>query len=140
MMKRHIIIASHRTFSAGLFDALKFFAGNEIDVDVITAYMKNEEVDQDFQRLIKKYKSDDEVIILTDLLAGSVNQQAYLYIKRPHTHVIAGINLPLAMAFVMEPQKSYLTKEKIENLIQDARNQIVYVNAMDLNGKDDEDE
>ncbi|MCG0835839.1 PTS family mannose/fructose/sorbose porter component IIA [Lactiplantibacillus plantarum] len=139
-MKRGFIVASHRTFSAGLVETLRFFAGDDLNVEVVTAYMSNTPVDEDLERAMAKFGEDDEVVILTDLMAGSVNQKATQYLNRPHTHILTGMNLPLAMALIMEPANQYLTTERIEAIVTDAKNQIVYINQLNLGDKDDEDE
>lgn len=139
-MKRGFIVASHRTFSAGLVETLRFFAGDDLNVGVVTAYMSNTPVDEDLEQAMAKFGEDDEVVILTDLMAGSVNQKAALYLNRPHTHILTGMNLPLAMALIMESANQYLTTERIEAIVTDAKNQIVYINQLNLGDKDDEDE
>ncbi len=139
-MKRGFIIASHRTLSAGLVETLRFFAGDDLNIEVVTAYMTNAPVDEDLKQAVAKFDENEELIILTDLMAGSVNQKAAMYLQRPHTHLLTGMNLPLAMAFIMEPANQYLTTERVAAIVKDAQKQIVYVNQLNLEGEDDEDE
>ena len=40
------------------------------------------------------------------------------------------MNLPLIMGIMMEPSDKYLTAEKINNIIAEARSQIQYVNEI----------
>ncbi|MDK7227502.1 PTS N-acetylglucosamine transporter subunit IIBC, partial [Lactobacillus iners] len=61
--------------------------------------------------------------------------------SRPHTHVITGMNLSLAMAITMEPVDGYLTSEKIQSIVSEAQNQVKYVNELAADSsEDDEDE
>lgn len=66
----------------------------------------------------------------------------YLYLSEPpHTHLITGMNLSLAMAITMEPIEGYLMPEKIQSIISEAKNQVKYVNELAKNAdEDDEDE
>ena len=82
------------------------------------------------------------MIVLTDLMAGSVNQKFMPRIARPHTHLLTGMNLSLAMALTaVESTDSYLTEERINQIVDEARNQVQYVNvALQALSEDDEDE
>ena len=125
MVQRHIVIASHSTLSAGMKETLAFFLSAEArNIFVITAYVNNLPIEQEIEDVFNKFSSDDEVIVFTDILSGSVNQKLYKYIKRKHT------NLPLIMGIMMEPSDKYLTAEKINNIIAEARSQIQYVNEI----------
>ena len=84
--------------------------------------------------LLDSFPEDDDVVVLVDLLGGSVcNEFIKLTGRRPF-HLIAGLNLGLLMQFVFAPEE--LTKDMIEEIIGNARASIVYVN--ELVGKDDE--
>lgn len=131
MVKRHIVIASHSTLSAGMKNTLSFFlSASAQNISVITAYVNNLPIEQEIEEVFNKFLPEDEVVIFTDILSGSVNQKLYKYINRKHTHIIAGMNLPLIMGIMMEPSDEYLATEKINSIIEDARNQIQYVNAI----------
>ncbi|MCE2138718.1 PTS N-acetylglucosamine transporter subunit IIBC, partial [Streptococcus thermophilus] len=73
-----------------------------------------------------------EIVILTDMLAGSVNQQFFNYRMRPHTQIISGMNLPLALAIALEPTDHELTDHRVCDLITQAQESIVSVNQMSI--------
>jgi len=141
-MKRHYIIASHSTLSAGMADVLHFFAGstNNLDINVITAYVDNKPIDEEIKDIFAGVALEDEVIVLTDIMAGSVNQKLFPYISRQHTHILTGMNLPLALALVMEPSKDYLTEERVQQLVDESRTQLAYMNTINQDSEDEEDE
>lgn len=140
-IKRHIVIASHSTLAQGMANALKFFEGDSLKLTVLSAYIDNKPIEGQIEEIFNQFNKDDEVIVLTDLLGGSVNQKFFPYISRPHTHIIAGMNLSLAMAITMEPVEGYLTSEKIQSIVSDAQNQVKYVNELAAeSSEDDEDE
>lgn len=87
-MKRHYVIASHTKLAAGMADTLKFFVTKDIDLIVLTAYVDNKPIDAQVKNIFSNISAEDEIIILTDIMGGSVNQQFFSYIYRPHTHVI----------------------------------------------------
>ena len=140
-IKRHIVIASHSTLAQGMANALKFFEGDKLKLTVLSAYVDNKPIEGQIEEIFSSFDKEDEVVVLTDLLGGSVNQKFFPYINRPHTHIITGMNLSLAMAITMEPVEGYLTSEKIQSIVSEARNQVKYVNELAINSdEDDEDE
>ena len=92
------------------------------------------EITNKLENLLDSFPKEDEVVVLVDLLGGSVcNEFIKLTGRRPF-HLIAGLNLGLLMQFVFTSEE--LTKEKINEIIGEARQSIVYVN--DLVESDDE--
>jgi len=65
--------------------------------------------------LMKGFAEEDEVIVLTDLTSGSVNQQFFRYRNRPHTHIVSGMNLPLALTTVL--MKDNMDKEMLPQAV-----------------------
>ena len=117
-MNRHIIIASHSTLAAGIAETLRFFEGEGLKLTVITAYVDNKPIEDTIRDIFKDYNEDDEYIILTDLMAGSVNQKFVGHIfNKEHVHLIAGMNLSLAMAITIEPKDSYISEKRINEII-----------------------
>ena len=128
-MKRILVTASHHKMADGLKDTLNFVSGGVQETIALSAYLDNQPVEEE----------EDEVIVLTDLTSGSVNQQFFRYRNRPHTHIVSGMNLPLAFQVAMEPQGEYITVERMREMVEEAKNEIKYVNDIADDG-DDEDE
>lgn len=129
-INRHIIIASHSNLAKGMKDTLEFFAGDKLKITVLTAYVDNVPIDETIKSMFENIDSDDEIVVLTDILGGSVNQKFFLYINRPHTILLTGMNLSLALAITMEPLDSYISPEKTKELVLDAQKQIKYENEI----------
>ena len=113
--------------------------GNLQDFAVLSAYVDNKPIEGQIEEIFDQFDKEDEVIVLTDLLGGSVNQKFFPYINQPHTHLITGMNLSLAMAITMEPVDGYLMPEKIQSIVSDAQSQVKYVNEL-ANSADEDDE
>lgn len=137
-MKRKIILASHHKLADGMADTLNFITGRLVDLSVLSAYMDNDPIENKISELMDE-SSDTEIVVLTDMTAGSVNQKFFSYRTRPHTHIISGVNLPLALSISMEPSDKYLTQERVEKLISQAKESIVYVNTMQVEVDDDDE-
>ena len=127
-MDRKIVIASHHAMAKGIEDTLKYLTHTDLDVCVLCAYMENKKIDSEVANVMSKFKKEDEVFIFTDIASGSVNQKFYKYINRPHTHIIAGMNLPIIMSVALNNSQEYFNEEAIEKLVNQAKDSLVYVN------------
>lgn len=139
-MTRKILLASHSKMAAGLKKTLEFIAGEQKDVDVLTAYVDGQPIEDKIKAYFDSCAESDEVFVFTDMMAGSVNQKFVPYIKRPHTHLITGMNLEIVLAITLEQSNMYLAGQRIEDLIQEARQKLQYVNTLVSESIDDEDE
>ena len=138
-MKRILIIASHHKFADGLTDTLNFISGGIQETVALSAYLDNQPIEDAVEELMSRYCTEDELVILTDLTSGSVNQQFFRFRNRPHTHIVSGMNLPIALQVAMEPQEDYISAERMRQMVREAQTEIKYVNDMRDDG-DDEDE
>ena len=66
------------------------------------------------------------MIVLSDIMGGSVNQVATRLMQEFSYQLITGINLPLLIELTFMPDG--ITAEQIRNSVVNAREQIVYVN------------
>lgn len=138
-MKRVLILASHHKMAEGLRDTLDFITGGMVETIALSAYVDNQPVEDAVKTIMDGLAEEDEAVILTDLNAGSVNQKFFPYRNRLHTHLLSGMNLPLAMQIAMEPQNEYLSVEGIREMLATAQTEMKYVNDLVDDG-DDEDE
>ena len=138
-MDRKIVIASHHAMAKGIEDTLKYLTHTDLDVCVLCAYMENKKIDSEVANVMSKFKKEDEVFIFTDIASGSVNKKFYKYINRPHTHIIAGMNLPIIMSVALNSSQEYFSEETIKKLVNQAKDSLVYVNLSNKN-MDKEDE
>lgn len=136
---RHYILASHHKLAYGLKDTLVFLTNMSDKIQDISAYIDNEtSIDEQIKNAFSKIGENDEVIIMTDLVGGSVNQKFYPFMNN-HIHLISGVNLPLALSLLLIPEDTKITKEKIQALIKEAQEQIVYVNTLKSTSADEDE-
>ncbi|KRL02443.1 PTS sugar transporter subunit IIA [Liquorilactobacillus capillatus] len=126
---RKIIFATHHQMASGLKDTFNYIAPNVAKIITVDAYMDNTPVDVQIKALLDDLDTQDELIIFTDLLGGSVNQAFVKYLTQPHIHLITGINLPVILTILLAlPKENYLSPTTIRNALTDARTQLIYVN------------
>ena len=128
---RRFIFASHHKLAYGLKDTVDFLTGGVKKIYDINAYLHDDEKDLEIvvKELFDTFASEDEIIVLCDLMGGSVYQKFYPYISEK-VHVICGMNLPMALSLVLESDEETLSEDKVASLIEACKNQIVYVNKM----------
>lgn len=138
---RRFIFASHHKLAYGLKDTVDFLTNGMKQIYDINAYVDDNEPDLEMivKELFDTFESDDEVIVLADLMGGSVYQKFYPYLS-DKVHVVCGMNLPLAMSLVLASEDTPLTSEKVASLIEECKNQIVYVNQINSASTIDSDD
>lgn len=138
---RRFIFASHHKLAYGLKETVDFLTNGMKQIYDINAYVDDDEPDLEIivKELFDTFESDDEVIVLADLMGGSVYQKFYPYLS-DKVHVVCGMNLPLAMSLVLASEDTPLTSEKVASLIEECKNQIVYVNQINSASTIDSDD
>lgn len=102
---RYVILVSHGKFANGLNDALSMLAGNR--EDILSVGLENGKSVDEFTALftekVKDISTDDEVILLGDIIGGSplTNATNVLVNKGIKTVILGGMNLPLALTTVL---------------------------------------
>lgn len=137
---RRFIFASHHKLAYGLKDTVDFLTGATKTIYDINAYLDDETkgIDTVVAELFASFDDEDEVVVLVDMMGGSVYQKFYPYMS-DKVHVICGMNLPMALSLVLAPEDECLTSEKVEQVLMDCKNQLVYVNKMAASVDEDDE-
>ncbi|WP_273399405.1 PTS sugar transporter subunit IIA [Traorella massiliensis] len=131
------IIASHSTFAEGLYNCLKFFKFDIDNVYYINAYVDDMEFEKSFIELVEKLR-DKNLIVLTDMPGGSVNVVCLQLMKKYQYHLISGVNFPLVLELIF--QNEQIDSDVIRSLIETGRQQMVYMNDLQADETEDNDE
>lgn len=134
---RKVLLMSHGKFAEGIYETVKMLIGDYENIFVYSAYLKND--NESIPDFIKKHcvdkDEDDEVIILTDLIGGSVTNTCITEVlekKYPNVYIIAGMNLPLVLEILLAPDENI--QNLIESKVETAKKGIVFVNkALQIN-------
>lgn len=129
---RKVFVASHGLFADGLKDAITFLMG-DLGLNSLSCYHEEipdtDSLNQRIEEIISELNEDDELVVFSDLLGGSVNNVvAQRLINTPNLHLVAGMSLPLVLEFLLcgEPD----TKKAIDLALQRAKESMVYVNDL----------
>ncbi len=116
---KYVILVSHGKFANGLNDALSMLAGNR--EDILSVGLENGKSVDEFVALftekVKDISTDDEVILLGDIIGGSplTNATNVLVNKGIKTVILGGMNLPLALTTVL--MKDTVSLDEIANQV-----------------------
>jgi fructoselysine and glucoselysine-specific PTS system IIA component len=126
--KRKFLIATHGALAGGIRSALEMITGPAENVFFIEAYLDgNPSIEGSLRDVVDQVKATEELVIFSDLLGGSVNNQVLRFALRDRVHVVSGFNLPLVID-VMLSDPDISTPEAIRSALERAKEQMVYVN------------
>ena len=114
-----ILAASHRTFASGIKSSLDILLGKSDMVTVIDGYLNQDSLESKIEEFFQSVPETEQVIMLSDLYGGSVNQKMYLHLTRPNTYLITGMNLALVLALAMNTKP--LNRELLQTIVNDSR-------------------
>ena len=119
---RKILIATHGEFAGGLKQTMDFVLGGNEKVGVLSAYTTPDfDMDREAAAVVDELEDGDELIVMTDVLGGSVANAFSGHISHPGVYVLAGVNAPMLLAMV---------QELITQGIQAAREGCVFINGL----------
>ncbi|MBB5183423.1 PTS sugar transporter subunit IIA [Catenisphaera adipataccumulans] len=140
---KYVVLVSHGEFAPGLHSAVKMMTGDR--EDVLSTSLKDgmgaDQFAENFKELVKDIKTDDQIILLADILSGSPFTNALNVLSEkgmlPNTLVIAGMNMPLALTAVLMKDNFDNLDEFAEALLNEGRSGVT---RFDVSEDDDEDE
>lgn len=135
---RKYIIATHGYMAYGINTTLNMLIGEQENLTVINAYTDEcKDPLPEFEKIIEE-NPDDDIVIMTDLFGGSVNNNAMQMIKSERVHVVTGINLAVVISIVMSDSNTS-TKQVIEEAIVGAKDMLIYCNELVTNSNDEDE-
>lgn len=108
-----ILIVSHRQLGEALIDCVEFILGERPEkLDSISIDLRENAADlrAKIEKGIKKFSSDEGVLILTDMFGGTPSNLSYSFLEEGHVEVISGVNLPILLKAVSARKSKSLTE------------------------------
>ena len=136
-MDKKILIATHGELAKGFQSSLNILAGKGDEIQVINAYVSDEDYTPQLVEFIESVKENEQGVIFTDLFGGSVNQKALtevLTAKKENIFIISNANLAVVLSIIFSVE-NVLTKEAIEAAINESQVKLVETTI----SSDDED-
>ncbi|EOH98413.1 hypothetical protein UAY_02370 [Enterococcus moraviensis ATCC BAA-383] len=137
-MARKIILATHGNFAEGIRTSLELICGKSVNVEVICAYMKEDfDLSQTIETIIFENQKN-ELLVITDIFGGSVNNEFFKYVEQPNVHLVSGLNLSLLIELYTQLETTSDLEKLIRQAISTSKETIQYCNA--LKAKEEEEE
>ncbi len=129
------LIAAHGQFSKGLKSSIQVIMGTEIaeKIRTLTAFLDNDMSNAKamVEAACEAVNADDELIVFTDIMHGSVNQ-FFIPFAKDNIYVISGVNLPLVCEVIAQyafsPAEAKVDPDQLREIVEQAKEAIVYVN------------
>ncbi len=135
---RKILVATHGNYAKGAISSLSIITGQEGNITCINAYTESKNINEAIDAYFEEVNEDDQVIILTDIFGGSVNQAAMNYLKKENIFLITGFNLALLLEISMLDAEEPIDENKLREIVNNSKTQIIYVNDV-LKGTNEDD-
>lgn len=134
------IVATHGKFAEGIKTSIELIIGNIDNLEILNCYItQNFNLKEEVEFILKKYPKE-ELVVLTDIFGGSVNNEFLENISNyKNLNIVSGVNLPLILTLI-EKQNDYDNiKELIRESIEECDNSLIYCND-ELEKKIEEDQ
>lgn len=130
-----IFLASHGQLASGIQSSINVLLGASDKLTVFDAYVDEQSIDEVLQNYLANTTADEQIILLSDLYGGSVNQKMYQYLNRKNTYLIAGVNLGLVLELVVKEDD--LSSQEIMQIVEASRSMMRMV-ELDTNDIEEE--
>lgn len=139
-MMRHYVLASHGSFSKGIYESIKIIVGEQNNVHTITAFVDgNNDLEQLVDEVLQKIGNENEIVVCSDVFGGSVNAEFMKRInEESNIYLITGMNLPLLMQLFLSVEED--TEKLIKEIVNSEDTRVKYCNEMIKLSRDEEDD
>lgn len=126
---RKFILASHGKLSEGMVDSVEMILGKQPLLSWISLY-PGELPKNMYQELLKEIEENpnDEYVIVTDLLGGSVNTAILQLLMKNGVYIITGMHLGLILSLCMSKEEN--TEKMIYQVLDETKGYIIYANDL----------
>lgn len=139
---RYLLLVSHGTFAPGLHSVIDMLFGDHDDVLSCSLEdgMGADQYVEHLEEVIAPIKSEDEVVVLADIIGGSPLTNAISTLSQhgllEHTCALGGMSLPMAIAALEDLQTAELAVLKDSILSQGKA--AMYELELDLDDADED--
>lgn len=133
---RKYFISSHGKLASGFKSSIDILLGQSNNVTVFDAYLDETNFEDLIKAYLEKQSENDQIILLSDLFGGSVNQVMSLYAQKENIVLVAGVNLAFVLELVASGDQ-HLTLDQIDDLIVQSRNALCRVELSELKEPDE---
>jgi mannose/fructose-specific phosphotransferase system component IIA len=131
-----IFIASHGSLASGIKSSLNILLGKSENVTVFDAFLDERNLKDVLLNYFASISSEDQVIMVSDLYGGSVNQTMFLLLSRPNTFLVAGMNLSLVLDLALRTDP--ITIDELNSIVMQSREALQVVENNSIKTKEED--
>lgn len=125
---RKFIVVTHAALASGFKSATELIMGEQTNLVAYCAYVDPDvDVIKQVKTAISQKSEADEVVVITDLLGGSVNTAMMELLQMDKVHLVTGANLLMMMQLMLLGEDCDLATE-LQQVVTQAKEGIAYVN------------
>ena len=99
---QRLVLASHGYLAEGMKNSAQIIVGKFAKIYTICAYVKEGiTLESQINELFDSCPEDDEMIVVTDIFGGSVNNEFMQRLQNRRFWLVSGMNLPLVIQLEM---------------------------------------
>ncbi len=115
--------------ASGFLDAINILKGKQENISILNAYVESDDFAQEYRECLSRIGKDEKIIVLTDLVGGSVNQTVMRENTDAEIEIIAGINLDLVLS-ILTIDETGDVQQQIRDAVERSKGQMIYVNQL----------
>lgn len=137
---RRFLIATHTHLAQGFNEVVELLSGEHENVSVLNLYVDgNDDAEALLTAEIDSVDPHDELVICTDIMGGSVNNECLKLVqRRPNVFLLANTNLPLLLQLLFLPEGD--TAEQIRGVVAAEETRVMFCNDLVATEEEDEDD
>lgn len=138
---KQIVLIGHGKIGSGVLSSVEIIYGKLDNVSSVDTYVdSNFNLPETVHEIVEK-NSDKDLIVVTDLFGGSVNNEFLKYISQDNFYLITGMNLSLVIELVsqLNISNNKSVDEMIRHTISSTQNSIQYLDEESLSKSNDDD-
>lgn len=110
-----------------MHESVRMILGNYENISTLCAYVNNKDnTKEQIKKIVENINPEDELLVITDIFGGSVNNEFMKYINKENLYLISGLCLPLIIELVTSEEKDI--GKLIEATITSTKESIKYCN------------
>lgn len=113
-----IFLSSHGHLASGLKDSVEILLGKQDKITVFDAYVDEYSVQEKLEAFYETVTEEEQVILCSDLIGGSVNTAMCPYLSRKNTMLVSGVNLAVLLDLTL---RDSITREELEGVVIQCR-------------------
>lgn len=126
---RKYVLASHGMLSEGMADSVKMILGQPESLSWVALHEGEhpDDIRKKLEQVIVE-DADNEYVIVSDVIGGSVNTAMLQLLKLKNVHIIAGMHLGMILALCTSDEPD--TEKMIHQVLKETMGNIIYANDL----------